>query len=284
MRSRTKRQVPWILLLALAPAGHARAADEPARTRTETTLRPAPGSSETQGLLSRGTPATVLERQEGWVRVRVEAWIPASALDAAEPEPPTTPAEVPAASRAGIPAAGPAAVTVEGSFSLKLRELRKRGGAGALCWLVPPSADLGREEHETAESNERLAALEQQAAQLEREAARAMSGSNFTAAMQQHDRLMVRRARVLDERQTILAARHGRHEARARGAAVAHSVADSKGWFSFTGVPAGTYVLYARLTRDDLDLEWIQTVAAEHGTVRIDLDEASARGLLDTSE
>ena len=54
---------------------------------------------------------------------------------------------------------------------------------------------------------------------------------------------------------------------------------------AFNGVlPPGQYTLYARMTREDTDLEWIEPLTVGAGPVQIDLDEKRAHGLLPRPE
>ena len=104
--------------------------------------------------------------------------------------------------------------------------------------------------------------------------------SNFTKATQRREELRRERNGILEERQQLLAAEHGRHEHTARAAAVTSEVADSKGFFRMTSVPPGAYTLYARMSRDDADLEWIEPLDVGSAALRVDLDETTARGML----
>ena len=174
-------------------------------------------------------------------------------------------------------------MTIEGSIRVKFSRLKRRVAAGAPVLLVPAGVDLGGEMD--SETSERLAALEAEAARLQGEVVHAMQHiSNFTEATRVRDRLMAERDGVLAERQDVLAAVHGRHEHVARAAAVAQGIADSKGWFRISPVPPGQYTLYARMTREDTDLEWIEPLTVGAGPVQIDLDEKRAHGLLPRPE
>ena len=65
----------------------------------------------------------------------------------------------------------------------------------------------------------------------------------------------------------------------ARDHALQTSLADTRGWFTLSSVPPGTYTIYGRLTRKNVDVEWIEKVTVGGAAVRIDLDETTARGL-----
>jgi hypothetical protein len=240
-------------------------------------------------LLSAGTPVEVLERQGPWIRVRVEGWLRAASVEA--------PLLPPAAPLAAAPAVAPPAVappevprpstadpggTVEGAVRVQLRRLKPASGAGALVWLLPAAARDELERESLSEQEvERLQALEAEAVALQEQAARAMHLPNFTEATRKSDALRARRSAALEERGQILATRHGRHEALARRAAVGSVVADSRGWFSLGGTRPGAYTIYSRMVREDLDLEWIERIeVSAAGTVRVDLNETTARGLL----
>ena len=125
------------------------------------------------------------------------------------------------------------------------------------------------------------AELEAEAARLKSEADTALQTiDQFSEATFRRDDLMSQRKRVLAERADLLAVRHGRHEQMARDAAVARSLADSRGWFGFPSIAPGTYALYARLTKKGMDLEWFEPVTIAGSDVQVELDETSVRGLL----
>jgi hypothetical protein len=298
-------------LALLAPATPARGGAALAR---ETSLRSAAGGEERVAFLTPATPIEVVETRDGWVRVRIEGWVPAgdiagagpagtapaAAAATAGPTPvtppppaPTPSAPPPAAPVTPPPALAPPAVVtesasgrlaaagtsvIEGTIRVQLSRLKKRVGAGATVLLLPAETDLETTDAATAL---RLAELEAEALRLEREAEWAMQHtSNFTEATAKRDALMAQRAEVLDKRQNILATEHGRHEQTARTAAVAQALADSKGWFRIESVPAGGYTLYTRMTRDGTDLEWIEPLTVGTGPVQVTLDETRARGML----
>jgi hypothetical protein len=169
---------------------------------------------------------------------------------------------------------------VVGVVGLPFRGSRKVTSAGATIWLVPSSVQLEADDATAAAERDRLAQLDADAERLEREAGQAMRMSNFTQATLTRDELMGQRARVLDERQDVLAAMHGLHEARAREAAVAHVVTDSEGRFVFPAVRPGSYSLYTRLTGKQQDVEWIEPVVVEPGPTEVELNETTARGIL----
>ena len=247
----------------------------------ETSLRSEPGAGQRTAFVTPDTPIEVLELREGWVRVRIEGWVPADAVAAALP-PRTVPAATPATEPPAPPPATltvPTGVSVEGLIKVKFSRLKKKVAAGASVMLLPASVGLDADSA-PPETAERLADLEAQAARLQKDIEKAMQMSNFTEATRRRDELRRERNGILEERQQVLAAEHGRHEHRARAAAVASGIADSKGFFTMTSVPPGAYTLYARMTRDDVDLEWIESLDVGSAALRIDLDETTARGML----
>ena len=270
----------------------------------ETSLRSEPGSGERTAFVTPDTPIEVLELREGWVRVRIEGWVPADAVAAAlsprtvpqqtpdtepPPPPPVTPPPAPATAppttiaRPPAPApanlTAPAGVPVEGLIKVKLSRLKKKVAAGAPVMLVPATVGMGQGLM-TPETAKRLADLEAEAARLQGDIEKAMQMSNFTEATQRRDELRRERNGILDERLLVLAAEHGRNEHTARAAAVASGIADSKGFFRMTSVPPGAYTLYARMSGDDVDLEWIEPVDIGSAALRVDLDETTARGMM----
>jgi hypothetical protein len=262
---------------------------------TETSLRPAPDA----------------EHGDGWARVRIEGWVRANTLaesaaaptpkpDPARPMPepaptpsqpppratPATPPPPPPAGTAPVqppPAAVPspprAGVAVEGLIQIKLRRWKKTSLAGVPVMLVPAGVDLGDMGTADPETALRLAELDAEAARLQKEADKAMHKSNFTEATQLHDDLMAERDLLLAERRDLLAAEHGRHEQAARAAAVAMTVADTRGWFTLAPVPPGSYALYVRMVSDKADLEWVEALTVGDTPVRIDLDQSKVHGL-----
>ena len=274
-------------LAAAAPAGAG------ATLVRETSLRSGAGGEERVAFLTPATPIEVVESRDGWVRVRIEGWVPAGDVQGSDPAagsdpipitpPPTTITPPPVPVPVPVPAAAAAtpagAASIEGFIKVELGRFKKRAAAGAPVLLVPAGADLG--EAQDPEVARTLATLEAEATRLQKEAETAMAQiSNFDQAAEERDALMAQRAAVLEERQDVLSSEHGRHEQAARAVAVAHAIADAKGWFRIPSVPPGAYKLYARMTREDVDLEWIERVTIGAGPAQIDLDETRARGML----
>lgn len=278
-----------VTLLGVALAG-----DGPTRIATPASLATTPGGAGVVDLPA-GTAVAVLERRGEWTRVLVEGWIPSSALEEGSPAvapapaapalpPPTAPAlPVPPrieATPAPAPAPTVAAGFVEGTIRLDTKWLRKRKGAGARVWLVPSAAFLDAEGR-NADEEKRLAVLDTEIDALEAEAARVLEKAPvLTEGTRAHDEVMARRDGKIQERQDILASLHGGHESVAQRSSVATTIADGQGWFRLSGAPAGEYTLYARYTRDAVDVEWIETVTLSGGAVRADLDQGNARHLL----
>jgi hypothetical protein len=157
--------------------------------------------------------------------------------------------------------------------------LRKISGAGSVVMLLPGSG-LGEDTSAVdAQDVQRLEELDSEAAEFKKRADRALTKDNFTEATEERDRHMNDYRRVLSQRTDVLAALHGRHEAVARNRAVLSRAADEQGYYIFSGVEPGTYTVYARLVKKDLDLEWMETVTVGSDAVRVDLDQTTARGL-----
>jgi hypothetical protein len=195
-----------------------------------------------------GTPVVVLERSGDRVRVRVEGWIPASALAGSAPLP---------------------IAAIEGTISLDAKWARKRTGAGAQVWLLP----AGTAGFEDGDEEARLDALAAEMARLETAAAKALEGGpTFTEATRKHDEIMAARHRVGRERDDLVASVHARHEGIALKSAIASAFADERGIFK-VAAPPGAYLLYARFLRGELDVEWVANVSAPS---RTDLDETRA--------
>jgi hypothetical protein len=227
---------------------------------------PAPLTAERDGSgprvdLPPGTLVSVLETSGDRVRVRVEGWIPASAL----------PAEVRAAAAAAAVSAG----VIEGTISLDTKRSRKRTGAGATIWLLP----AGTSGFAEGEDEARLDALATEMARLEADAKKALEGGpTFTEATRKHDEIRASRRRVERERDDLVASVHARHQGIALKSAVASEFADERGSYRIEA-PHGAYILYARFLRGDLDVEWVESVSAGPAPSRLDLDESNARHL-----
>ena len=266
----------------------------------ETSLRSEPGAGERTAFVTPDTPIEVLELRAGWVRVRIEGWVAADAVSAAlpsrsvpaptpasepPPPPPVTPQPEPITAppttiaQPAVPAPAPTGVPVEGLIKVKFSRMKKKVAAGASVILLPASVGLGADPV-PPETAKRLADLESEAARLQKDIEKAMQMSNFTEATRRRDEVRREREGILEERQQILAAEHGRHEHAARAAAVVSEIADSKGFFRISSVSPGAYTLYARMTRDNVDLEWIEPLDVGSAALRIDLDETTARGML----
>ncbi len=251
----------------------------------ETSLRPAPDGAEILAFLTTAAPVQVVEQRDGWIRVRVDGWVPADAVAAEAPM--SAPASRAPAAHASAPASPPSVPTaapmtersVEGLIRVKLGRFKKVSAAGVPVMLLPGDSAIG-EAGADSETAQRLAELDERARQLKKQAEQAMRGSNFTEANRRHDELMDQHKAVLAERRDVLAAEHGRNEQSARLSALATAIADAKGWFGLPAVPAGSYKLYARLTNEKIDLEWIENVTVGSTPIQVDLDESGAHGLL----
>ncbi len=272
-------------MLALT-AGH----DQLQPLLRETSLRATP-AGELVAFLPAGSQVEVMERRDDWLQVRLVGWVPADSLPgaaAAAPagrsEPaapagaeadanvPTPPAQA-AQSVAGASVAG--ANVIEGMVKAKTGR-RGRPASGLSIYLVPATAgaDLMTE---AAEADPEFAVLQQQEAELDRRAGRAMQDGSFMEATAEHDRLRREQDKIKIRIADILAAHHGRHAMAARDRAMAGTTTDDRGWYTFTGVPPGDYMVYARLVRDDADVEWVLQTRVADGVTRVDLDSGNAQ-------
>jgi hypothetical protein len=169
---------------------------------------------------------------------------------------------------------------LEGTIRLDTKWLRKRKGAGAKVWLIPASVSLDADGR-NAEEEKRLSAIDAEIDSLEAEAAQALEkAAVMTDGSRQHDDIMARRDKKIDERRDILASLHGGHESVAQQSAVATTTADSEGSYRLAAASEGRYTLYARFTRGSVDVEWMESVMLRVGSVRADLDETNARHLI----
>jgi hypothetical protein len=360
MHRKLKRPALWIGLALTPILGLTVGGEAVHLLSTQASLQPAPGSGPPSGLLTAGTPVAVVERRGEWLKVRVEGWIPVSALpalhaeaaevppmpeEAAEPRDessaaaaagalaataagtaaaseapasstpavaaadspgeaasatgeaaePATGAEAGAsagmaagsAASAGSVAIAPGAVLrVEGVISGGSRRMRKISGAGSEVMLVSGDGLGAGDPEADAEARQRLSELEAEAAEIKKQADRAMKGDSFssdsfTDSSREYEKKMAEWRRIMAERTNVLAALHGRHQADARKLSRASTVADERGFYTFGDLPPGTYTVYSRLVQKDLDVEWIETVTLASEPVRLDLGPENGRGFLE---
>jgi len=260
----------WILLLVAVCVSAVHA--EETSVASETSLRSAPDGGTMSAFVTAGTPVDVVEREGDWVRVRLEGWVRADVL--------ADPSAAPAAGVAGTAALGAtapsAAGVLEGLVQVQQgakKKKKKAGAAGAQVMLLPGDFEPSPID---PEAQAQIEALEAEAAKLLKAAKKAMHLGSFSEATRTHDALMKERSAVLSQRLDILAARHGRHEVEARRVAITSTLTDSKGWYSISDVGSGNYVVYTRMTREDLDVEWFESVEVAQGAVRQDLNDSNA--------
>lgn len=251
-------RVLWAFHLVGAPV---LGAESPAATTVEmTVLRPSPDDPSGKATLAAGTTIEVIERQGDWVRVSVDGWIPATALASS----PRVDSRVPAGafSRDGSRQTKEAvpAVALRGVLRLETHRSTETPPAGVPVWLLP--ADFDRLDPEEAREDERLAELQRRAERLKRERGGAMRRPNLADAMRQRDLARSGLEQVEIERASLLEARHGRHEARARAAAIASTSTDATGQFRLACPAAGEYLVYARMIGQAVDVEWLESVIA----------------------
>jgi len=267
--------LPALLLLC----GPALGAD--ATVAAETSLRASPEDAKILAFVISGTPAEILEQREGWARVSIEGWVRSDVLEGGQPAPAAAtpaPAVVAAAPPAMAKADAATGVAVEGVVRVKLSRFTKASAERAPVLLLPADVELA--DTDPPETDRRMAELETEAARLKREAEIAMQGPSFRESTAARDELMKERDVVLAERQEILMVRHGRHEAQARRLAIVTTTTDSKGWFSLTPVAPGEYRVYSRLTRDTVDLEWLEPITVGSEALSLEFGEDTARGRL----
>ena len=191
---------------------------------------------------------------------------------AAAPEPAATaPASVPAT-------AAPAAGAIEGLVKLKTGRKKAKPVTGMAVYLLPgdPGEDLLLYDEDNAE---KIHALQTEAAQLKKEADRAMQDGSFSLATKKHDDLMRQRSQVLRELLALQSAEHGSHQAMAAARAQATVASSSAGWYTFSSLTPGTYTVYSRLANSDVDVEWVERVQLTSGVVNLQLDNVNVRGL-----
>jgi len=245
----------------------------------EASLRATP-AGPLLAFLPAGSQVEVLERRDDWLQVRLVGWVPADTLSGAPAAAMAAPSLPQAAVNAQVPPA-PAvsgAAVIEGLVQTKTGR-RARPAAGLNIYLVPAAA--GTELMTGAqETNPDLAGLQEQMADLERRLERVMHTGSFMAAITEKDRLSREQAAVENQINDILAAHHGRHAKAARDRALAVTTTDDRGWYSFSAVPPGDYMVYARLVGDDADVEWVMPAPAADGVARVDMDTTNARDQL----
>jgi hypothetical protein len=261
----------------------------------EASLRRTP-AGDLVAMLTSAAEVEVIEERDGWARVRVEGWIPATALAPGDPAPaplaPPPPPAAPGATAAteaptpAVPAvivAVPAAAAtapggeITGSVSLPRGKLKKPLGEGTRVLVLPSPAPPLPEI--TDQVTARLAEIEAEVARLHKEEERAMQNESFSIAREERDVLRKQRRALEAERIEILSSLNSRREAAARSAAVAGAVADGQGRFVISGLSPGEYTLYARLSRQDMDVEWLSGIRLGQGPSELVLDPSGARGL-----
>src|SRR6185503_5925282 len=127
------RSTSLLAILAAVLLGASFAGDAPLRLTARAPLTAEHDGAGAIADLPAGTPVAVLQRDGDRIRVRVEGWIPASAL------PGETASIPPPVAAVGVPPTGnPApATSILGGISLAAPLSRRRSGAGAQVWLLP---------------------------------------------------------------------------------------------------------------------------------------------------
>jgi hypothetical protein len=264
-----------------------------ATLQQDTTLRRGPDGA-TAGFLPAGMDVEVLREQEGWLLVRLEGWVPADAVATGdEADPAATDNGAAAGAAAAVAAApepaatapapvtataAPAAGAIEGLVKLKTGRKKAKPVTGMAVYLLPgdPGEDLLLYDEDNAE---KIHALQTEAAQLKKEADRAMQDGSFSLATKKHDDLMRQRSQVLRELLALQSAEHGSHQAMAAARAQATVASSSAGWYTFSSLTPGTYTVYSRLANSDVDVEWVERVQLTSGVVNLQLDNVNVRGL-----
>jgi hypothetical protein len=219
-------------------------------------------------------PIVVVEERDGWQRVRLEGWMPATGEPSGAATAPAAPAAVPTPSAPAVaaPPARPAAgaATVSGIL-LPVRDRAATAGAGLPVLLVGDLDSLDREHsRKAAECRAGLDDRRREIARLREERERAlMTIDNFRESVTAGDRL---KERIHAAEKRLLEAEAGcRAEAEAvfDRHAVARTVSDTAARFVFSGVPPGRYRVVALDGRSEPPRAWSMECAVEAGETRV---------------
>ncbi len=276
-------RLAWIIGLASALSCMAfgltksASAQPTAQVRERMPLYPSDVADKASGELLPEGRVEVVERRGDWVRVRLEGWVLDSKRTLDGDRPVANPSEFASPNDESRGRA-----RVEGILQLKSRRLRRADVEGTRITILSAKAEIT--DTDPATESVRLVELDREIDAANREATRAIQQDNFSKAAADHDAAKARRRRLLEERRTILAARHGRHASRVQALAIAQTTCDSRGWFALTGLPAGDWQLHARFSNPDEDFEWLVPLRLDdEETARIDLDETRSTGNLESA-
>ena len=231
------------------------------------------------GTLRPDAPVVVLGEEEGWRRIRLEAWVPvSSAIGSSSGEGTGRPL---APSGGAEPTAGPAARSAASSAATILGVLTAEGdGPLGSSLIVLLASDLEGMDRDHARAGEecaaRIAGIDARIASLEDDERRSLNSSdNFREAATRSDRAkealtmakMERREALRDCRETAegIFQRH----------TVERTISNDRGSYEFLDIPPGRYRVIAVRTAEP-PLAWSLDCAIEGGETAV-LDPAMHR-------
>lgn len=266
-----RRPLPLLLTLALVGVAAALASGGPA------ILFDAPHGARLATLDDAET-VTVLERRDGWARIRLEGWVQEGQTPLGN-----SPSPAPSAPVSGAAAPAAAAAPASGSASIQgvlAPPLGAGGGpgAGVLVLLVRDGDDLDRA-HRTAgeECRARLEAKDRDVETLRGEVNRALnSATNFREASTKSDQAKSKLAAAEKERAALVQDCRARAQQTFETAVASRAISDGSGRFDFQDLDPGRYRVVAFETTGAQPRTWSFSVTLAASGRRV-LDPAADR-------
>jgi hypothetical protein len=207
------------------------------------------------GTLRADAPMVVLEEQQGWRRVRIEAWVQSPAGTASDPASPT----------ASPPSAGGSREAVVKGV---LRSPLDGAAGGGLIVLLISDLEALNVEHARAgaECKGGLDDLENRLETLRDDKRKALNSSdNFREATTRSDRVASEIRRTESARVELMAECRRSADLLFQRHAVERVITDAEGRFEFSSVPGGRHRVIATLPAADPPLSWSFDCSVEGG-------------------
>ncbi len=203
------------------------------------------------GTLRPDAPVVVLEEEDGWRRIRLEAWVPVSSA-----------------------VASPSGATIQGVLTAE-----GDGPVGSsLIVLLTSDLEAMDREHARAgeECAERLAGIDARITSLEEDVRRALNSSdNFREAATRSDSAKKELTAAETERREVLTDCRGTAEGIFQRYTVERTISNDRGSYEFLAIPPGRYRIIAIRTAEP-SLAWSLDCAIEGGESTV-LDPAVHR-------
>ena len=231
------------------------------------------------GTLRPDAPVVVLGEEDGWRRIRLEAWVPVSSAGASpsggstgQPPPPSNGTE--SGPGPGARYAASSGATIRGVLTAE-----GDGPVGSsLIVLLASDLEAMDREHARAgeECAERLAGIDARITSLEDDVRRALNSSdNFREAATRSDSAKKELTAAETERREVLEDCRGRAEGIFQRHTVERTISNDRGSYEFLAVPPGRYRVIAIRTAEP-SLAWSLDCAIEGGETTV-LDPAVHR-------